>query len=120
MADYVVTMQKLAEQISTSEEEGVEATAIPTDILKSLVMRGLRPHIKKHVVQQNPKTLNDVVSAAKAAELSETVTITGTESKLDALVAGVQNLGARLAAKPTLSTVDRRSPTRILVENAQG
>lgn len=107
VADYVVAMQKLASQLSSSGEP----VQISPDILRSLIMRGLRPHIKRHVVQQNPKTLTEVLNAARAAEISENVGATANDAKMDALMSEMKNLSLRFTPTPALSAVDRRSPT---------
>lgn len=108
VADYVVTMQRLAARLSSPETDN---PTISADVLRSLVMRGLRPYIRRYVVQQNPKSMEEVLSSARAAEVSESVGSSESDKKIDALVAEVKNLGAQLVHQPAVSMVDRRSPT---------
>lgn len=106
VADYIVVMQKLASRLSDGD-----APTISADVLRSLVMRGLRPYIRRYVIQRNPKDMNEVLSAVRAAEVSESVGSTEADGKLDALVAEVKNLGAQLSRNTSVSLIDRRSPT---------
>jgi hypothetical protein len=86
--DYVCTMRKLAKQLTNIDDE----------TLYLATLRGLQPQIRRYVIQQGCKNLEDLLAAARAAELS--VDADGTD--IGALVAEVRasraDLG-KLAAK---------------------
>jgi len=98
--DYVAIMQRLAARMEN----------VTPEILRMLIMRGFRPAIKRHVIQQATTTLDDVIKAARAAELSEHLVQDDNDGKLDALMTQVQALGKQLAPR-VASSMDQRSPT---------
>ena len=107
VADYIVVIQKLATRLSSPD--AAEPT-ISAEVLRSLVMRGLRPYIRRYVIQRNPTSMDEVLASARAAEVSEAVGAADSDSKIDALVAEVKNLGERLAHQPAVSM--RREPMK--------
>ena len=56
--DYIACMQKLARHLPGVDEE----------TLKCVVVRGLRPSLKAHVLQHQPTTLGQILEAARFAE----------------------------------------------------
>lgn len=102
--DYITIMQRLAVRIQGDDP-------LPNEMLRGLIMRGLRPHIRRHVVQQDPKTIDALLTAARAAELAEEVSSEKDDDRLQTLVTEVRNLGKQLATRDTMVPIDRRSPT---------
>jgi hypothetical protein len=98
--DYVAAMQKMSTGL----------TNITPEVLSFLVVRGLRPALKRHVIQQGVNTLEGVMGAARAAELSEEAVVDENETKLDTLMTEIKALGRQLAPQ-SVSVIDRRSPT---------
>jgi len=86
--DYVCTMRKLAKQLTNIDDE----------TLWLATLRGLQPQIRRYAIQQGCKNLDDLLTAARAAELS----VGADSTDISALVAEVRasraDLG-KLAAK---------------------
>lgn len=60
--DFVAAIQKAARRVAN----------VTDDTVRCLIVRGLLPHIKRHVVEQNAQTIDDILKFARAAELSST------------------------------------------------
>ena len=86
--DYVCTMKKLAGQL----------TNIDAETLWLATLKGLQPHIRRYAIQQGCKNLQDLLKAARAAELSAGADSTDLTSLVAEVRASRADLG-RLAAK---------------------
>jgi len=107
--DYVGEMRRLAHRLPN----------VTADTLRYVVLRGLLPHIKRHVIQSKFDTLDDILKAARVAELSETTAEAGNLSDVVAEVrasrAEVRQLTEKVN-KMSLNAVtgpSRRSPTPV-------
>jgi len=61
---YVTAMKKLARAVNV---EG--------DQLRFAIQRGLRPQLIGHVIQSQPTSVDDVIKAARIAEVAASVTV---------------------------------------------
>lgn len=110
--DYVAAMKKLVRRLPNVEG----------DTFRLLVVRGLLPHVKRHVVQQNCQTIDDILKAARIAELSAApaeadlgelvAEVRASRAEMRQLTAKVNSMSVNaVAAPPSRSpTPDRRSP----------
>lgn len=98
--DYVVVMRRLAAQMKVSE-----------DVLCPLIIRGLKPSIRRYVAQQTPKTIDEVMAVARSAELGEDVWSADTDKKIEAMMKELKHLGDRIERQSTVLSINRRSPT---------
>ena len=98
--DYVTKMRRLASLVTHDE-----------DLLKYAILNGLRPHIAQYVTQQRPKSIEDILTAARIAELSISPAID--ESlvcrQIAEMQAEVRRLGGRLDRVSTTNV--NRSPS---------
>ena len=100
-------MQKLARRLPGVDEE----------TLWCVVVRGLRPSLKAHVLQHQPTSLGQILEAARFAEVADIANADATGNELSQLMdevrasrAEVQQLATRVDKMAT-STVHSRPPT---------
>jgi hypothetical protein len=104
--DYVAQMQKLARRLPN----------VTGDTLRYVIVRGLLPHVKRYVVQQDAQTIEDVLKAARIAELSTSAADTDLGelvAEVRASRAEVRQLSSRVNGM-TVNSVEpppNRSPT---------
>ena len=105
--DYVAVMQKLARRLPGVDDE----------MLRCMVVRGLRPHLKAFVLQQNPTSMGQLLQAARFPEATG---VTGTGSsggELSELMDEVRASRAEVRQltnwvnRLTTNSVQARSPT---------
>ena len=106
--DYVSEMRRLARRLPN----------VTADTMRYIVLVGLLPHIKRHVIQSKCDTLDDILKAARVAELSETASDAGNLSDVVAEVrasrAEVRQLTEKvnkMSLNAVTSPPPRRSPT---------
>ena len=108
--DYVCTMRKLSKQLTNIDDE----------TLYLATLRGLQPHIRRYAIQQGCKNLDDLLTAARAAELSvdaDSTDITALVAEVRASRADLGRLAAKVdgmavnAIKQRSTTSPRRSPS---------
>jgi len=100
--DYVSYMKKLAKTIGADDK-----------ILQFAILNGLNPNISAFVVQQRPTTVDNLLEAARMAELTVPPRLT-LDSTLSEQLADVQNEVKRLSLKwdrATSAPVFDRSPS---------
>ena len=85
--DYVAKMQQLARSIQAEEK-----------MVRFAVLNGLRPEIANFVTQKQPKTMTELLDAARIAELTNPTT-SETDTTVSAQLAGVQEQLKQLTAK---------------------
>ena len=95
--DYIGEMQRLQKRL----------TGVSDETLRHVILRGLLPHIKRHVLQQQCNTLDDILKAARVAEL------TADDEDSTGLAAEVRRLSSKIDAMSVnnVATPPRRSPT---------
>ncbi len=100
--DYISEMRKLANNIQADEK-----------MTRYAILNGLRSDIAAYVTQQKPKTMDELLEAARIAELTNPKPTS--DSVLSQQLADVQMEVRRLASKwdkvATAPVFDRRSPT---------
>ena len=69
--DYVSRLRKIAKTIPLDE-----------NVTRYAVIRGLRPYLKTQVIQRNPANMEEVLKAARAAEVTEDASYLGSVDKL--------------------------------------
>ena len=85
--DFVGFMQKQQRLYQNLSEES----------LKTAILLGLRPDIKKHVIQSNPKSIPDLVHAAKIAEQAARMT-EGEDSPVNQKLQKIEQIVLNLAS----------------------
>lgn len=87
--EFVAVMKKLAKE-----------AAMPDDMLSSALIKNLRPELRRFVVQQGKKTVDDILQAAKLAEAVETSPDLGsTEKNIAVLLQEVRQLSSKIQAQ---------------------
>jgi len=100
--DYVTAMQKMARRVSENGND---------DMTRFAIMAGLLPHIANAVVAKAPKTIAELLQAARIAELTaQPATDTPVLRQLQEVQAEVQKLSLQLRQNTT-AAITRRSPT---------
>jgi hypothetical protein len=79
-------------------------------MLQFAIIRGLRPEIKLHVLQSSPKSIEDVLSSARVAEIATAASQPTSEVTL--LRRQVATLIEKLDSKPTVAAVTQPEPSR--------
>ena len=91
--DYSTSMIKLGKVINISEE-----------MLRYAILNGLRPDIATYVIQRNPQTLEDLLIAARVAELTlPPARDTSLHAKVDRLMDSWEKLSTAQVQEPTHS-----------------
>ena len=103
--DYIACIQKLARHLPGVDEE----------TLRCVVVRGLRPSLKAHVLQHQPTSLGQILEAARFAEAAGIANADGNElsqlmDEVRASRVEVQQLATRVDKMAT-SSVHSRAPT---------
>lgn len=100
--DYVTAMQKMARRVSDN---------INDDMTRFAIMAGLLPHIANAVVAKAPKTIAELLQAARIAELTaQPAADTPVLKQLQEVQAEVQKLSLQLRQNTT-AAITQRSPT---------
>ena len=101
--DYIVSMRKLAKMIAADDK-----------IISYVILNGLKPHISMYVTQQKPETMQQILEAAKIAEITTPATM-GVDTSLSEQLADVHLEVRKLASKwdriTTASVSGSRSPS---------
>ena len=96
-------MRKLAKMIAADDK-----------IISYVILNGLKPHISMYVTQQKPETMQQILEAAKIAEITTPATM-GVDTSLSEQLADVQLEVRKLASKwdriTTASVSGSRSPS---------
>ena len=96
---FITAVKNLARLVPITDEEQI----------KFAVLKGMRKEIKMHVLQTDPKTLDDVIRAARIAEMA--FTSTGTDNQVADLTKQVSQLVDQLK-KSTVNAVQTPSRSR--------
>lgn len=109
--DYVSEVQRLSRRLPN----------VTADTIRYVILRGLLPHIKRHVIQSKCDSLDEILKAARVAELSESAAdsnnLTDVVAEVRASRAEVRQLAAkmdRISVNAVNGPQSRRSltPTR--------
>ena len=84
---YIAKMQHLAKTIKADEK-----------MVRFAILNGLLPHISNYVTQQQPKTVPELLQAARIAELTTPIS-SQTDSGVSLQLAGVQDQLKKLSEK---------------------
>ena len=91
--DYSTSMIKLGKVIDVSE-----------DMLRYAILNGLKPDIATYVTQRNPQTLEELLAAARVAELTlPPAKDTSLHAKVDRLMESWEKLSTAQVQEPTRS-----------------
>jgi len=101
--DYVSIMKKLAKKIEADDK-----------LTRYAILNGLKPLIAAYVTQQKPNTLEELLEAARMAELTvpmKSTADTSISEQLADMQAEVRRLSSKWDKLTTASVSERRSPS---------
>ena len=104
--DYVTRIRKLGKTIPLDD-----------NVVRYAIIKGFRPHIKTHVVLVNPTTMERMLEAARAAELTEHTQFPGVEQLADEVRQSRQQLESQMKLisqkvdNMTVHTIAPRAPS---------
>ena len=91
---YIEAMYKLARQLVSDNKQAEE-------LARYAIMGGLKPHISAFVVQREPETLNDVIKAARLAEMTSTEPGQDMASQIQKLHEKIDRMSSAASMEPT-------------------